>query len=123
MIADESNDIAEAMSAFFDGAADVLEETDFIDICPIGNVAGEIASTHEPLRVATTEVLTSWEIAVGDRLRNPGVADQEATALANTIIAAIEGGFLLARAHRSSEGLRTTGARVRQLVAAAIETA
>ncbi len=122
MIADESGDIATAMGAFFTGAADALEETDFIDICPIGNVAREVASTHESLRVATVDVFNGWANSIGRRLQAAGIAETDAEELANTIISAIEGGFMLARAHRSTDGLRATGAHVQSLVEAAIST-
>ena len=37
---------------FFTSAATALEETDFIDPCPIGTIAREVASSNEPLRQA-----------------------------------------------------------------------
>src|SRR5690348_11136966 len=49
-IATDAGDTVSAVRAFFDGAADVLETTDFIEICPIGTVAREVASNNEPLR-------------------------------------------------------------------------
>ena len=39
MIADEAAGPAEAVRAFFDGGADMLEQTDYVEICPIGLVA------------------------------------------------------------------------------------
>ena len=120
LIADEAGDIVDAMPAFFNGAADALEETDFIDICPIGNIAREVASTHEPLREASVSVFAGWTEAIQTRLAAAGLDAAEAEALANTIIAAIEGGFMLARARRSTTDLRATGTHMQQLVAAAL---
>ena len=44
----------------FYGAAEVLRETDYADACPIETLALEVASTNEPLRIATAEVFESW---------------------------------------------------------------
>ena len=46
-------DAASAIGAFFAGAAETLHETGFADACPIATVALEVASTNEPLRIAT----------------------------------------------------------------------
>jgi len=94
-VADEATDIVEAVGAFFEGAADVLEQTDFIDICPIGNVAREVANTHESVRAATVNVFDEWTAAVSSRLIAAGIASAQANALATTVISAIEGGFIL----------------------------
>src|SRR5436190_23029591 len=46
-IADEAVSPVAAITDFFDGAATTLEESGFIDPCPIGTVAREVASTNE----------------------------------------------------------------------------
>lgn len=120
LIADEATDIIDAVGAFFAGAADVLQETGYIDICPIGNVAREIASTHEVLRRATVDVLDGWNTALSSRLVAAGMSTMQAGTLADTVIAALEGGFMLARAHRSCDSLRATGHHMQQLVRLAI---
>ncbi|MEZ5373286.1 MAG: TetR/AcrR family transcriptional regulator [Microthrixaceae bacterium] len=120
VMADEADDIVDAVGGFFDGAAEVLEQTDFIDICPIGNVAREVANTHEPIRLATVEVFAGWTAALADRLARAGLNADDAGGLADTVISALEGGFMLARARRSCDGLRATGAHMRRLVEAAL---
>ena len=121
-IADESDGIADGVHAFFTGAAQALEEADFVDICPIGTVAREVASTNEPLRIATETVFASWHASLTQRLRTEGVRPKEAAALADTLIAAIEGGFILARARRSGDCLRATAEHMRTLVLASLPT-
>ena len=37
-----------------------LVDTDYADACPIETIALEVASTNEPLRLATAEVFDSW---------------------------------------------------------------
>jgi AcrR family transcriptional regulator len=116
IIADEAANTSEAITNFFEGAAEVLEATGFIDICPIGTVAREVASTNDSLRVSTAKVFASWITAMADRLEAAGVPGPEANGLATTVVAALEGGFMLARAARDTAPLLATGTAIRLLV-------
>src|SRR5215471_16029565 len=115
-IADAAASPADAVTDFFDGAATVLEETDFIDPCPIGTVAREVASTNEPLRQATERVFASWIDAATTRLSAAGIATDEAARLATAMVAALEGGFVLARATRDANVLREIGKVMRRVI-------
>ena len=110
----------EAFATFFDAAADVLEETDFVDICPIGTVAREVASTDDVLRAACDRVFVSWIEAAAARLRLAGVDETESTTLAATVVAALEGALMLARTSHDAGVVRETGRHVRQLVDAVV---
>src|ERR1700761_8824383 len=57
---DQAPDVVTGVRDFFNGAADVLEASDYEDGCPIATVALEAASTSEPLREACAEVFESW---------------------------------------------------------------
>ncbi len=116
LLTQEAPTPGDAFAGFFDGAAAVLEETDFIDICPIGTVAREVASTDDALRAASDRVFASWIEAAATRLRRAGVDDGEATALAATVVATLEGSFMLARTSRDADVVRATGRQVRRLV-------
>ncbi len=116
MIADAEPNFGEAIIAFFDGAAAVLEGTDFVDICPIGTVAREVASTNDTLRTAAEKVFASWVDAAESRLIDEGIATTEAHELAVSLVASLEGGFLLARAARDGDQLRVIGRQIRRLV-------
>lgn len=118
MIFDAAESPAAAVTDFFDGAAAVLEETGYLDACPIGTVALEVASTNDRLRAATDAVFTDWIGSATDRLVSLGVAPQPAHDLATALVAGIEGGFMLSRAAQSSEPMRTTGRLLRSLVEA-----
>lgn len=69
------------IEAFFAGAGLTLEATDYADACPIATVAGEIASTHETLRVATADVFESWLDALARDLGAAGAEEPRALAL------------------------------------------
>ena len=119
-IADAAASPGDAVTDFFDGAAAVLEETDFVDPCPIGTVAREVASTNEKLRQATEQVFASWIDAATTRLQAAGIDDDEAATLATTVVAALEGAFVLARAKRDANVLRDSGRVMRHAVEAAL---
>ncbi len=109
-----------AVHDFFEGAADVLEETDFIDPCPIGTIAREVASVDDQLRRATDGVIGSWVGAATDLFERAGITSDEAAELAITLVAAIEGGFVVSRAARDAGPMRTIGHCLETRVAAAV---
>jgi AcrR family transcriptional regulator len=119
-IADAATDPASAVTDFFDGAAAVLEETGYLDACPSGTVALEVASTNDRLRGATADVFASWVEAAAVRLRAAGLDAVRADELATAFVAGVEGGFMLSRAARSPEPMRAIGRVLRELVEASL---
>ncbi|WP_205696970.1 TetR/AcrR family transcriptional regulator [Conexibacter sp. SYSU D00693] len=119
-IADAAPDLETGTREFFTGAGETLTATDFLDACPIGTVAGEVASTHERLRVAADEAFESWVRAFAVRAEAAGVAPEPARALGLQLVALIEGAFLLSRAARSTEAMAAAGDAATALVAAAL---
>jgi AcrR family transcriptional regulator len=115
VIADAAPDPATAIRDFFEGAAIVLAESGYIDPCPIGTVAREVANTSEAIRTATALVFRSWIETVAARFEAAGLTEDHAEALATTVIAALEGGFVLARAQRDSEPLLRVGRSIHRL--------
>lgn len=115
-IADDAAGPAEAISDFFEGAAQVLAETNYIDVCPIGTVAREVASTDDTLRIASDRVFNGWIEAATIRFTHAGLAEESARHLATTVVAALEGGFILARTRRDPAVLQEIGYQMRSLV-------
>jgi AcrR family transcriptional regulator len=102
-------DVESGLVAFFTGAAEHLEETDFADACPIATVALEVASSSETLRIATADVFTTWIDAATEYVVLDGVARPQARALAFTVLSLLEGAFLFSRALKSTEPMRVAG--------------
>src|ERR1700746_3043587 len=96
-------DPVEATRNFFAAAAQTLVDTDYADACPIATVALEASSTSEPLREACADVFEGWIALACSYLRDAGVAADDARSLALSLIASLEGAFVLARALRSTE--------------------
>ena len=104
---------------FFEGAADTVRDTDYLDACPIATVALEVASTNEQLRVATAEVFESWLAALDAHLVRAGLTRTQARQVSVALFSLLEGAFILARATRDDRHVRTAGRAAADVVAAA----
>jgi len=102
-------DVVTGLRNLFDGAAELLRQTDYADACPIATVALEVASSNEPLRMATAEVFESWIGAGAARFAAAGVPGDKARELAIVLITSLEGAFVLSRAMRDTEPVRVAG--------------
>lgn len=103
--------------AFFEGGALVLREMDFIDPCPIGTVAREVASTNETLRVAAAAVFDSWIQAAKEFLERCGADPTAAADLAMLFVTAVEGCFVVCRTQRSTQPIEAVARMITPLVA------
>ena len=118
---DAAPDVVSGVRDCFEAAAQVLRDTDYADACPIATVALEVASSNEELRVVTAAVFEGWLDSATQRLAGAGIAPDRARALATTVIAALEGGFLLSRAAKDTSAMEAIGASMVALVEAALE--
>ncbi len=116
----EGGDVLAGVEAFFDGAATVVEMTDYEDACPIATVALEVASTSEPMRVAADEAFESWLRLLAQRLTEAGIDPVRSRELAIELLCATEGAFLLARTSRTPEALHVAGRAALAAVRAAL---
>jgi AcrR family transcriptional regulator len=103
---DAEDDAVSGVREIFEAAADVLEASDYADICPIGTVAHEVAGTNNELRSATAEVFETWIDSACRRLVDAGATVDDAATLAPTLVALLEGSFILCRTLRSVEPMR-----------------
>ena len=91
------------------------------DACPIATVALEVASTNEPLRQATADVFESWISAATERFARAGVPDARARDLGISMLASLEGAFVLSRAMRNTTALEVAGRDATAAVQAALD--
>jgi AcrR family transcriptional regulator len=122
-VAASATDPPGAYRDMFIGAAAVLEETDFIDPCPIGTVAREVANTSELLRIAANNAFNSWIDAASSHLRGSGIPRKQADDLATTFVATLEGTFVLSRTQRNTKPLRAAAPLIAGLVEQALAEA
>jgi AcrR family transcriptional regulator len=117
MLLDQHADLPAAIDAAFAAAADDIANTGWANMCPVGTVASEIADTEPELRHVAAEVIASW-VEEGTRyLAGRGLSATHAQAAMYALLAALEGGFLLARAQRSVEPLLAAGHAVSRYIA------
>ena len=118
LLLDQHADLATAIEGAFAAAAENIANTGWANMCPVGTVAAEIADTEPELRQVAAEVIASW-VAEGSRyLAGRGLSETDARAAMYALLAALEGGFMLARAQRDVEPLLAAGRAVSAYVAA-----
>ena len=113
-------DRAAATRDAFSAAADTLSELDFADPCPIATVAMEVASTHDKLRQATSEVFDSWIDGLAAYYAAGGIPEPAARETAGSVIALLEGAFMLGRAARSTAPVLAAGRAAAAIVRGAL---
>lgn len=119
LIASEATDPRAAFIDFFEGAAEVLEESDFLDPCPIGTVAREVASTNDAIRLAAKDSFDTWIDAAARQLMSAGLSREAADDLSVVFVATLEGSFVLSRTQRSTEPLLAAARVIDGLIGAA----
>jgi AcrR family transcriptional regulator len=112
----EASSPGEAVEAFFVAAAETLETSGFLDPCPIGGVGREVASVDDRLRGAVGRVFDSWVRTLGAELAAIGITPDRGEAVARSVIALLEGGFVFARVERDADMLRDGGVEARAMI-------
>ncbi len=79
--------------------------------CPLGSIAAQAVAQGEPLRLSAAKAFARWESALADALeamRGRGELDSRAdpSALAETVIAIVEGGYLLSSIKHDDRPMR-----------------
>jgi len=80
--------------------------------CPLGSLGGQLAETDPEARALIVAGFTRWSAAIGDGLRSRQAAghlpaDVTPDDLAVTLLAALQGGLLLAQVQRDTRPLET----------------
>ncbi|MBF6211634.1 TetR/AcrR family transcriptional regulator [Nocardia puris] len=124
LLMDPYDDLREAVPAAFTAAAEQIEQTGWINMCPVGTVAGEIADAEPALREVTAEVIGAWITDGTEYFTRRGVPPAAAHDLILAILSALEGAFVLCRTLRSAEPLRSAGramsARVEEILSSSV---
>jgi TetR/AcrR family transcriptional repressor of lmrAB and yxaGH operons len=111
---------ADAIRAWTELAADLLESTGWTNGCPVATVALEQAHHSDPIGKAAASAFTTWRDAIADGLVGAGIKSERAGALAVVVLASIEGALLLARAERDRGPLTAVGHEMAALVESAM---
>ncbi|WP_067894699.1 TetR/AcrR family transcriptional regulator [Nocardia vaccinii] len=109
LLMDPYEDLREAIPAAFAAAAVDMEQSGWMNMCPVGTVAGEIADSQPALREVAAEVIESWIEQGADYLAGRGLRPEPARRLILAMLSALEGAFILSRTLRSTEPLHAAG--------------
>ncbi|MFD7918483.1 TetR/AcrR family transcriptional regulator [Streptomyces sp. NPDC059740] len=104
-------DSIEALRAWCERAAERQEAAGCVGGCEIGSLAGELAETDPTARTGLAASFDRWEAPIRSglsRMQDRGELSERAdvAALATALLAAIQGGMLLAQVRRSSTAYR-----------------
>lgn len=97
------DDPIEKIFKLLGGYRDALVQTDCTFACPIGSIALEIHEPDSPVRQLLAANFTNWANAVESCLKAAGKrlpAGTDRRALAEFVLATMEGGVMLASSHR-----------------------
>ncbi len=109
LLMDPYEDLREAVPAAFDAAAEQMEQSGWMNMCPVGTVAGEIADSEPGLREVAAEVIAGWIDRGTDYFVRRGLRPEPAREFTLAMLSALEGAFILSRTLRSADPLRAAG--------------
>ncbi|HEY7050525.1 MAG TPA: TetR/AcrR family transcriptional regulator [Mycobacterium sp.] len=95
---------------------DVLRDSDFAAGCPVAAAATSTGEEDPRLANDAAVIFDRWRQALTRSFLVDGFHDPEATALATTMLAAIEGAVILCRSLRSAQPLRDVAENIEFLV-------
>ncbi|HWE33145.1 MAG TPA: TetR/AcrR family transcriptional regulator [Solirubrobacteraceae bacterium] len=113
------HDPVQAIKRFCELWQRILERSDFADGCPVVAVTLE-GESSPAARVAAAGAFAAWEQLIAGALIPHGVPSERAAGIASLVIAAIEGGVVLARAERSTAPLERVAAELERLLVTAL---
>jgi TetR/AcrR family transcriptional repressor of nem operon len=102
----------EGLGAWRDMVITQVRGTEAKGGCPLGSLGGQLAEVDPEARVLIAAGFDRWSAAIGDGLRNLHAAGHLASEinpddLAVTLLAALQGGLLLAQVQRDPRALET----------------
>lgn len=103
------DDPAEGIEAAFVAAAETIEQGGWLNMCPVGTVAGEVADAEPALREVADEVMSAWIDAGTALFAARGLTDADARSLMYAVVSALEGAFIVARTQRSTDPILAAG--------------
>lgn len=122
-LADRSVALPQRIESFFEAVAGGVVADDYQLGCAVGATVLEAAATSAVLRSATESVFASWTSTLVDVLSAEGLTSDRAAALADTVVAALEGATMLARSRRDPAPLLHVAGTLSALVTMRLDEA
>jgi TetR/AcrR family transcriptional repressor of lmrAB and yxaGH operons len=99
--------IGDKVRALFAKTAAGLEANEYLKGCPVAAVTLDLDRNSESLRKICKSVFDRWVDAIATGLKE--VPERERIAVAHLVLATLEGGLILSRAHQAKEPLLHVG--------------
>jgi TetR/AcrR family transcriptional repressor of lmrAB and yxaGH operons len=109
----------EALGAITERLARRLEDSDFLEGCPVATVALD-AGDIEPVRQECWNGYQGWLGSITRHLAQAGVPEPAAYDVALLVLSALEGAMLLAATQHDAAPVRRVGAQLAALLAGAV---
>ena len=112
------------ISRFFDYAADfqqqMKQDTGQMPGCPFGNIACEMSTRDEAIRLKVEQIIRDaenpFEQALAEAVENGDLPEMDTAATARALFAYVEGIMVYAKTHNDPDMVRELGKRALQLV-------
>lgn len=117
-VAGEGAEVSAVLELLGEQLAGWLEASDYADGCPVATVALECSDGPADVAQACREVLRDWIGVLTARLVDEGWEAGAARGFAVTVVAALEGALLLAKAERDTGHVRTVATELAMRAAA-----
>jgi TetR/AcrR family transcriptional repressor of lmrAB and yxaGH operons len=117
---DHSARVAAGVRRFFGEVADDLEAGDFREGCAVGATVLDCVDASPPLRAAGESAFEEWSGLFAAALRREGLDPGRSASLGGSIVAAMEGALIVARARRDTAVLVEVGSVMADAVEASL---
>lgn len=121
-LVDDDGNLADQITTVFDAITDELDAEDYGPGCAVGVTTLEAAATSTRYQQAVAAAFETWTSMLASRFTERGVDAQQADALADAVVAGLEGATMLARARRDTTPLRNTARMLAISVNAALDS-
>jgi len=118
---DRSIPISRRVEGVILAVADSLAANDYRLGCAVAATSTEASATSPSLREATDLAFDSWTTLLSRYLVEEGIGRERALALADTVVAGLEGATIMARSKRDAAPLRHVATTLGATVEASLE--
>lgn len=116
----DGSDPAGAVRSYVEAAAAQLRDSGYTFGCPVAPIVLDVGAEPGALARACRDAFADWQRALREGFARAGIAERRAASLAVTVVSAVEGSLLLARAERSTEPLETIAGELSTLIEGAL---
>jgi TetR/AcrR family transcriptional regulator, lmrAB and yxaGH operons repressor len=110
-----SSEPAEGVRAFVEAAAHVLRDSGYVFGCPVAPIVLD-SPESSALAEVCQEAFEEWQQVLVEGLGSAGIERGRTESLATTIVCALEGGLILARARRDTAPLDAVAEELASMV-------